>query len=66
MAGGAVSGSIAALPVRLMIGTDGIVRLLAELGSGRFLAREGGKAAGPTGRLSPEMDPACNFGAELL
>jgi dihydropyrimidinase len=41
-------------------------RLLAEPGSGRFLARGGGEAARPTGRLSPEMDRARNFGAELL
>jgi len=37
----------------------------AEPGSGQFLAREGGEAAKPTGKLSPEFDPARNFGAEL-
>ena len=37
-----------------------------EAGSGRFLARTGGEAAKPTGRLMPDMDPAQNFGAKLL
>lgn len=37
----------------------------AEAGSGQFLARDGGEAAQPTGRLSPEFDPERNFGAEL-
>jgi len=37
-----------------------------ERGRGRFLARSGGEAARPTGRLQPEMDPARNFGAEIL
>ena len=35
-------------------------------GSGRFIARGGGEAAAPTGRLSPDMDPAHIFGARLL
>jgi dihydropyrimidinase len=35
-------------------------------GSGRFLARAGGEAAKPTGRLVVDMDPATNFGATLL
>ena len=39
---------------------------LAEPGSGRFLARSGGDAAIPTGRLVADMDPARNFGAKLL
>jgi dihydropyrimidinase len=39
---------------------------LAEPGSGRFLARSGGDAAKPTGRLVADMDPARNFGATLL
>src|SRR5436190_15732673 len=38
----------------------------AEAGSGRFLARTGGEAARPTGRLVAEMDPEQNFGARLL
>ncbi|TVQ38498.1 MAG: dihydropyrimidinase [Geminicoccaceae bacterium] len=38
----------------------------ASPGSGRFLARQGGPAAQPTGRLAPELDPTQNFGAELL
>jgi dihydropyrimidinase len=38
----------------------------AEPGSGRFLARSGGDAAKPTGRLVADMDPARNFGATLL
>ena len=37
-----------------------------EAGSGRFLARTGGEAAKPTGRLMPDMDPERNFGATLL
>jgi dihydropyrimidinase len=40
-------------------------RLHASAGSGRFLPRTGGEAARPTGRLSPEMDPARNFNAGL-
>jgi dihydropyrimidinase len=40
--------------------------LLAERGRGRFLARDAGAAAKPAGVLAPEMDPARNFGAELL
>jgi dihydropyrimidinase len=40
-------------------------RCSAEAGSGRFLARDGGEAAKPTGRLSPEFDPERNFGADL-
>ncbi|TAJ27501.1 dihydropyrimidinase [Bosea sp. (in: a-proteobacteria)] len=43
---------------------DGAVK--ASPGSGRWLARRGGWAARPTGRLVAEMDPARNFGAELL
>lgn len=39
---------------------------LAVAGSGRFLARCGGDAAIPTGRLVADMDPARNFGATLL
>jgi dihydropyrimidinase len=35
-------------------------------GSGRFLARSGGEAAKPTGRLVADMDPKTNFGATLL
>ena len=37
-----------------------------EAGSGRFLARTGGEAAKPTGRLVSDMDPEQNFGARLL
>lgn len=40
--------------------------LKAGPGSGRFLARSGGQAAEPAGMLSPEMDPARNFGASVL
>ena len=39
---------------------------MAEAGSGRFLARSGGEAAKPTGRLVADMDPKTNFGATLL
>jgi dihydropyrimidinase len=38
----------------------------AQAGSGRFLARSGGEAAKPTGRLMADMDPEQNFGASLL
>ena len=37
-----------------------------EAGSGRFLARIGGEAAKPTGRLTSDIDPERNFGAILL
>jgi dihydropyrimidinase len=37
----------------------------AKPGSGRFLPRDAGKSAEPTGRLSDEFDPARNFGAKL-
>jgi dihydropyrimidinase len=37
-----------------------------EAGSGRFLARAGGEAAKPTGRLMADIDPERNFGARLL
>ncbi|MEA2859368.1 MAG: dihydropyrimidinase, partial [Methylobacteriaceae bacterium] len=40
-------------------------RCLAAPGSGEFLPRDGGPAAEPLGRLSPEFDPARNFGAHL-
>jgi dihydropyrimidinase len=39
---------------------------MADPGSGRFLARSGGEAARPTGRLVADMDPERNFGARLL
>lgn len=42
---------------------DGTLR--ASAGSGRFLARDGGPAATPTGRRGPEFDPATSFGARL-
>lgn len=41
-------------------------RLEAAPGSGRFLARSGGGAATPLGRLTVDMDPASNFGAKIL
>jgi dihydropyrimidinase len=41
-------------------------RRLVEPGSGRFIARTGGEAAKPTGRLVADMDPERNFGASLL
>ena len=40
--------------------------LSALPGSGRFLARSGGEAAKPAGRLVADMDPERNFGAKLL
>jgi dihydropyrimidinase len=39
---------------------------LAERGRGRLLTRAAGPAAEPTGVLAPELDPARNFGADLL
>jgi dihydropyrimidinase len=39
---------------------------MANPGSGRFLARSGGEAAKPAGRLVADMDPSRNFGASLL
>jgi dihydropyrimidinase len=39
---------------------------MVEAGSGRFIARTGGEAARPTGRLVADMDPERNFGARLL
>lgn len=41
-------------------------KLQATPGSGQFMARSGGEAAKPTGRLVADMDPAQNFGAKLL
>jgi dihydropyrimidinase len=43
---------------------DGSVK--AQAGSGRFMPRSGGPAAEPLGRLEAEMDPARNFGADVL
>jgi dihydropyrimidinase len=39
---------------------------IANAGSGLFLARSGGEAAKPTGRLVADMNPETNFGAKLL
>jgi dihydropyrimidinase len=39
--------------------------LKATPGSGRFLAREAGAAAVPTGRCAPEFDPEQSFGAKI-
>jgi dihydropyrimidinase len=41
-------------------------RLRAAPGSGQFLPRAGGAAAAPRQALTPDMDPARNFGAKLL
>ncbi len=43
---------------------DGTLKL--ERGSGQFLKRALSEAAKPLGRLVPEVDPASNFGAEIL
>jgi dihydropyrimidinase len=40
--------------------------LLAARGRGRLLTRSAGPAAVPSGMLAPELDPAHNFGADLL
>ncbi len=47
-----------------MIIADG--KRAVEAGTGRFLARSGGEAAKPTGRLVADMNPETNFGARLL
>jgi dihydropyrimidinase len=47
-----------------VVAQDGEVQ--AQPGTGRFLARQGGKAAAPSGQPAPELDPARNFGADLL
>jgi dihydropyrimidinase len=39
---------------------------MVDAGTGRFLARSGGEAAKPTGRLVADMNPEQNFGARLL
>ena len=41
-------------------------RRSVEAGTGRFLARSGGEAAKPTGRLVADVNPEQNFGANLL
>ena len=41
-------------------------RFAGQPGDGRLMLREGGAAAAPGGRRVAEMDPARNFGAELL
>jgi dihydropyrimidinase len=38
----------------------------AERGRGRLLTRKAGPAAEPSGVLAPELDPARNFGADLI
>ena len=43
---------------------DGALAL--EPGSGTFLPRDRSAAATPLGRIAPEMDTACNFGADIL
>ena len=40
--------------------------LKVDRGSGQFVSRSLSQAAQPLGRLVPEMDPARNFGADLL
>lgn len=46
-----------------LIISDG--ELAVEPGRGAFLPRRGGEAAKPSGKSSPEFDPARNFGATL-
>jgi dihydropyrimidinase len=41
-------------------------QLCAEPGSGRLQLRECAPSMRPSGQLSPEFDPARNFGANLL
>jgi dihydropyrimidinase len=40
--------------------------VLAKPGSGKFLPRQAGAPAEPTGRVAAELDPASNFGARLM
>ena len=40
--------------------------LKVDRGNGQFLSRSLSHAAQPLGRLVPEMDPARNFGADML
>jgi dihydropyrimidinase len=47
-----------------VIVTDG--KRSVDAGTGRFLARSGGEAAKPTGRLAADINPEQNFGATLL
>ena len=61
---GAVVRAIPRSVVSRVIVADG--KRSVDAGSGRFLARTGGEAAKPTGRLMPDMDPERNFGAILL
>src|SRR4051812_41899323 len=64
-AGRSVQGWPVTVLSRGRVIVDGGKRL-ADPGSGQFLARSGGEAAKPTGRLVPDMDPEQNFGATLL
>ena len=41
-------------------------RLVARPGQGRFVARERIDLTGHPGRVQPELDPARNWGADLL
>jgi dihydropyrimidinase len=56
-------------PERVMVrGRDVVAegKLVASPGSGRWLARKGGPAALPAGRLTADMNPESNFGASIL
>ena len=56
-------------PVVVVSGGDVIVRdgeFLGARGRGKFQPRASSEAMRPTGRLAPEVDPARNFGAEVL
>ena len=55
---------IAVLSRGRVVVTDG--KRSVEAGTGRFLARSGGEATKPTGRLAQDMNPETNFGARLL
>jgi dihydropyrimidinase len=61
--------SLRGWPVTVLSRGRGVIadgRRIGEPGFGRFLARSGGEAAKPTGRLVADMDPERNFGATLL
>jgi len=56
-------------PIRVLVRGQDVVRhgaCQAQPGSGHLIRRPGGWAARPAGNPTPEMDPAQNFGADLL
>jgi dihydropyrimidinase len=61
--------SVTGWPERVLVRGEDVVAegaAHARPGSGRWLARRGGPAAAPSGRLVADIDPGRNFGASLL